>query len=104
MLLFTKGILSKENSYVQKEYKIAKFLKRKIYVALVDQINTEDIPIEKVRNRFLNMNIEHLEYVIRSVEQYEGSIRNPRAYCLAALYHASETLESHLANEEKKDF
>ena len=67
-------------------------------------IGGEDIPIEKVRNRFLNMNIEHLEYVIRSVEQYEGSIRNPRAYCLAALYHASETLESHLANEEKKDF
>lgn len=48
LLLFTKGILLKENSYVQKEYKIAKFLKRKVYVALVDQIKTEDIPIEKI--------------------------------------------------------
>lgn len=48
LLLFTKGILAKENSYVQKEYKIAKFLKRKIYVALVDPIKTEDVPIEKI--------------------------------------------------------
>lgn len=48
LLLFTKGILIKYNSYVQKEYKIAKFLKRKVYIALLDRIREEDIPEEKI--------------------------------------------------------
>ncbi len=48
ILFFTKGILLKDDSYVQKEYKIAKFLKRKIYVVLIDKISAEDIPVEKI--------------------------------------------------------
>lgn len=48
LLFFTKGILLKHNSYVQKEYKIAKFLNCKIYVALVDLIKNEEVPVEKI--------------------------------------------------------
>ena len=48
LLFFTKGILIKRNSYVQKEYKIAKFLNQKIYVALCDVVTPEDVPIDKI--------------------------------------------------------
>ena len=48
LLLFTKGILLKDNSYVQKEYKIAEFLKRKIYIAFLDRISEEDVPESKI--------------------------------------------------------
>ena len=48
LLFFTKGILKKENSYVLREYKIAKFLEKKIYVVFLEKINKDDIPIDKL--------------------------------------------------------
>ena len=50
LLFFTKGILQKENSYVQKEYKIAThfFGGKKIYVIMLDEIANEDVPVSKV--------------------------------------------------------
>lgn len=46
LLFFTKGILAKENSYVRKEYKMAKMLGKKVYVVLVDEIRNETVPIQ----------------------------------------------------------
>lgn len=68
------------------------------------RIGGEPIPIDRVRKRFLSINIEHIKYVIQAVKEYEGSIRNPRAYNLTALYHAPETMISHLDNLTKEDF
>ena len=48
VLFFTKGILSKENSYVEKEYKIALKFQRKIYVVMMDDIEDGDVPPEKM--------------------------------------------------------
>lgn len=48
LLFFTKGIFLKEQSYVKREYDIAKFLNKKIYVVIVDKIEKEDIPINKL--------------------------------------------------------
>ena len=71
LLFFTKGILHKQSSYVQNEYKIAKFLNRKIYIAMVDQINNKDIPDEKIPwwidindNQTLNLFDTNDSYVI----------------------------------------
>ena len=45
MLLFiTAGVLQKEKSFVRKEYQRAKKMKKKIYVAILDRINDEDVP------------------------------------------------------------
>ena len=62
------------------------------------RIGGEAIPIEKVRKRLLSLNAEHIKYVIESVRPYESSIRNVRAYNLAALYHAAETMESYYSS------
>jgi hypothetical protein len=49
MILFlTKGILQKDNSYVQKEYKIAAQAGTKIIVLLVDAVAQQDIPVRKL--------------------------------------------------------
>lgn len=49
ILFFTKGILKKNNSYVQREYKIAtQFYDRKVYVIMLDEIKKEEIPVAKV--------------------------------------------------------
>ena len=48
ILFFTKGILHKNDSYVQKEYKMAsRIFKKKIYVVMLDQIDDEDVPVSK---------------------------------------------------------
>ena len=48
IVFFTKNILKKDNSYVQREYKIAKFFKKKIYIVFLEDINDNDIPLDKV--------------------------------------------------------
>lgn len=49
LLFFTKGILQKETSYVQKEYKIADdFFEKKIYVIMLDKIAKLDVPVSKI--------------------------------------------------------
>ncbi len=46
LLFFTKGILQKANSYVKKEYKMAKdYLNKKVYIVLIDEIKPADVPI-----------------------------------------------------------
>lgn len=46
LLFFTKGILQKANSYVKKEYKMAKdFLAKKVYIVMLDEIKPADVPI-----------------------------------------------------------
>lgn len=49
ILFFTKGILFKEDSYVKKEYRIAtKNFKKKVYVIMLDFIDDESVPLDKV--------------------------------------------------------
>ena len=49
ILFFTKGILQKSHSYVQKEYKIAtQFFNKKVYIVLMDEISKSEIPMEKI--------------------------------------------------------
>lgn len=48
ILLLTAGILQKDNSYVQKEYKIASEAGTKIIVLLIDEIGKEDVPVRKL--------------------------------------------------------
>ena len=49
ILFFTRGILQKSNSYVQKEYKMAtQFYDKKVYIVMLDEIKKDEVPTEKV--------------------------------------------------------
>lgn len=48
LLFFTKDILFKENSFVEKEYTLAtQFFDRKVYVVMMDRIENKDVPYDK---------------------------------------------------------
>jgi hypothetical protein len=44
----SRGVFSKENSYVRKEYDVAKFWKKKICVVLLDKVEDSIIPAKYV--------------------------------------------------------
>ena len=46
-----------------------------------------------MKRRFQSLNVEHLRYVLQCVQEREGRIRNLRAYYLAALLNAPDTME-----------
>ena len=59
------------------------------------RINGTDIPKSSVRKRFLQLDSEHIEYVIFAMERSKPEIRNIRAYLLTALYNAPATMDSY---------
>lgn len=49
LLFFTKGILTKSNSYVKKEYDMAtRFFNKPVYVVMLDDIRDQEVPYDKV--------------------------------------------------------
>ncbi len=48
ILFFTKGILYKEQSYVQKEWKIANLFGKRIFVLFLDDMANTEIPVKKM--------------------------------------------------------
>lgn len=49
VLFFTRGIFLKQDSYVRKEYKMARqFFDKKVYVILLDDIKNTDVPVDMV--------------------------------------------------------
>ena len=59
------------------------------------RINGADIPKSAVRERFLQLDSEHIDYVIFAMERSKPEIRNIRAYLLTALYNAPATMDSY---------
>lgn len=68
------------------------------------RIGGEELPKKLVKKRFLSLEYEHLVYVKECVEKKRGEIRNIRAYYLAALYHAPETMACYYENMVREDF
>ncbi|MBR3597835.1 MAG: toll/interleukin-1 receptor domain-containing protein [Clostridia bacterium] len=78
ILFFTKGILSKDESYVRKEYDIAtEYFGKKVYVILLDKINNNDISFDmipwwyeiKKRQCVVASEIENLEEICNEIKK-----------------------------------
>lgn len=108
ILFFTRGILKKSNSYVQKEYKMAtQFYDKKVYIVMLDEIKNEEVPLEKVA-WWIDINekqsINGYEYVDipRLVEAFAVSVgiqthedkMNKIIDCYNELYHAGRITEA----------
>ena len=74
------------------------------YVELMAQVcageesikaNGREIPAEETRKRFLSLGPEHILYVMECVGNVRHKVRNIRAYTLAALYNAPDTIEQY---------
>ena len=56
------------------------------------KINNTIYPPEAVRERFLSLRSDHIEYVKESLDKNSVPVRNMRAYMLTVLYRAPETM------------
>lgn len=61
-------------------------------------INKEKIPINKVKDRFLQLNSLHIQYVLECVAKQEN-IMNIRSYLLTVLYNAPTTINIYYSNQ-----
>ena len=67
------------------------------------RINGADIPTSAVKERFLQFDSEHIEYVLFAMERSKPEIRNIRAYLLTALYNAPATMDSYYSALVSRD-
>ena len=67
------------------------------------RINGTDVPKTAVSERFLQLDSEHIEYVLFAMERSKPSVRNIRAYLLTALYNAPATMDSSYAAAVRED-
>ena len=58
------------------------------------RISGDEKPTEVVRDVFMQLNSEHIRFVIDSMKKTSSLIKNMRQYLLAALYNASMTISN----------
>ena len=59
------------------------------------RIGGEEIPQQMVKERFLKLDSEHIEYIVNCLENTKSKIHNIRAYYISTLYNAYETMEAY---------
>ncbi len=67
------------------------------------RVNSGDMPAREVKSRFLELNYEHIDYVLDALERSAPDIHNIRAYLITALYNAPVTIDNYysaLANHD----
>lgn len=62
-----------------------------------------DYPIEAVRSRLLQLNQEHIEFVLDAMQRNTTQIKNMKAYLLTALYNAPLTITSSYQSQASYD-
>ena len=62
-----------------------------------------DYPIEAVRSRLLQLNQEHIEFVMDAMQRNTTQIKNMKAYLLTALYNAPLTITSSYQSQASYD-
>ena len=62
-----------------------------------------EYPIEAVRSRLLQLNQEHIEFVLDAMQHNTTQIKNMKAYLLTALYNAPLTITSSYQSQASYD-
>lgn len=68
------------------------------------RIGREQVPMGVVRERFLKLDMSHIEYVLECLRQTKTEIRNIRAYLLTTLYNAPVTIGPYYSAAVRHDF
>jgi len=67
------------------------------------RINSTDIESKTVKERLLNLNQTHIEYVIHSLNQNTTQVKNIKAYLLTMLYNSKATISNYYAAKVSHD-
>ncbi len=67
------------------------------------RVNGNDMPQEVVKATYLNLNSEHIEYVLGSMNNNSSDIKNIRSYLITTLYNAVTNINTHITSQCKAD-
>lgn len=67
------------------------------------RINREKIQTDLVKNRLQKLTCDHIEYVMRCLDENPASISNMRGYMLSALFNAPVTISQYYASLYSRD-
>ena len=59
------------------------------------RLNGEEQPMEAVRSRFKQLNLEHIRYVFLMLSQTSGNVKNMSRYLLTLLYNAPVQMQAY---------
>lgn len=66
--------------------------------AMTIRVNKENKPAEVVKAQFARLDMQHIEYVLKCMEEVCTKARNIRAVLLTALYNSVNTISSYYTN------
>lgn len=69
----------------------------------VMRIASGDFDAEIVRQRFLNLNSDHIRYVMQCLKNNTTEIRNMKQYLLTVLFNSVTTMSNHTASQVNHD-
>ena len=58
------------------------------------RVNGSEQCTSVVRSRFLKLDAEHIQYVLKCLSKCESTVKNIRAYLITVLYNATMTMET----------
>ena len=67
------------------------------------RIAGDDKPAEVVRSRFMKLNADHIQFVLKCLAENSSPIRNMKQYLLASLYNAPTTMQLSYQNQTNHD-
>ena len=67
------------------------------------RIAGSDFPHEVVRSRFLKLDIEHIRFVMDSLQKNTTEVRNMKQYLLTVLFNASTTISNYYTSQVNHD-
>ena len=67
------------------------------------RIAGDDKPAEVVRSRFMKLNADHIQFVLKCLAENSSPIRNMKQYLLASLYNAPTTMQLFYQNQTNHD-
>ena len=68
------------------------------------KVNGREIPAKEAELRFLSLNRDHILYVMDRMKDTRREIHNIRAYTLAALYNAPNTINQYYKSKMSSDY
>ena len=68
------------------------------------RVNGSYVPTEIVKNVFLKLNCEHIQYVFERISDYAAEVVNVRAYLITVLYNAAQTMNHSMGIEFRSEF
>jgi len=67
------------------------------------RVNGDDKPVAVVKSRMMTLDSSHIEYVLESLQNHPGEVKNMRGYLLSLLFNAPTTISNYYSAQVNND-